>query len=161
MKNKRKVINSICIIIIIALSITSYFLYKKQKEKNEMNNLVTITNQFFDKYAKKGQASYEKLNMTATYTNNETVIVAGDKNEFMSMVYFEVDVDVNGENDDTSSYHKMRIKKGEDGNYKLVEEGNLVTADGLKLVDYSNKKNTKKDLSKIQKTWTQKKLKKH
>lgn len=161
MKNKRKIIiSSICIITIIVLSITLYFLYKKQKEKNEMNNLVTITNQFFDEYAKKGQVSYEKLNMTATYTNNETVIVAGDENEFMGMVYFEVDVDVNGENDHTSSYHKMRIKKGKDGNYKLVEEGNLVTTDGLKLVDYSNKKSTKKDLSKIQKNMDTKEAKK-
>lgn len=153
---KKKIISSICIIFIMILSISAYSLYKKA----EMNNMVTVTNEFFDKYAKKGQESYEKLNMTATYKNNETVIVAGDKNKFVGMVYFEVNVDVNGENDYTSSYHKMKIKKDDNGDYKLVEEGNLVTVDELKLVNYSAKEKEKEDLSKIKKDMDRKEGKK-
>ncbi|MPM75539.1 hypothetical protein SDC9_122532 [bioreactor metagenome] len=148
MKNKKRtiLIIIISIIILMILFVTGYHLYKRY----EMNDLVTITNDFFNEYTKKGEEKYEELNMKAIYKNNETVIVAGDKNEFVGMVYFEVNVDVNGENDYTSSYHTMRIKKDVNGKYKLVEEGNTVNIEGLKLVNYSNNKKEKENLSEIE-----------
>lgn len=158
MKNKKKIIlSAVCIIILMILSIVGYKIYKKY----EMNTLVNIANEFFEDHCKKGEEQYEKMNMKATYKNNETVIVAGDKNEFVAMVYFELNVDVNGENDYTSSYYKMRIKKDEKGKYKLIKEGNDVTVDGLKLVDYSNKQNDNEDLSKIVEDINENENKKH
>ncbi len=123
MRNKRKlIIGIISIIIIIILSIIGYKTYKNY----QINNLVHITEQFFNEYVKKCESSYKEQNMKATYKNNEIVIVAGDKKEFVGMVYYEVDIDVNGEKDYSSSYHKMRIKKDNKGSYKLIEEGNQV-----------------------------------
>ena len=144
MKRKTKIIiTTASIIIIIILATIGNSIYKK----NQMNKLIDVTNNFFNEYVKKGQASYKNKDMDATYTNKETVIVAGDKNEFVGMVYYEVDVNVNGENDYTSSYHEMRFKKDDKGNYKLIEEGNLVDTQGLEIVNYSNKQNEKEDLS--------------
>ena len=96
MRNKRKlIIGIISIIIIIILSIIGYKTYKNY----QINNLVHITEQFFNEYVKKCESSYKEQNMKATYKNNEIVIVAGDKKEFVGMVYYEVDIDVNGEKD--------------------------------------------------------------
>ncbi|MDU6248651.1 MAG: hypothetical protein E6612_06995, partial [Paeniclostridium sordellii] len=106
-KSIKFIITIISIIIMVCLFIVGYSIYKK----HEMDSLIDVTNNFFNEYAKKGEASYEEKGMKAVYTNKETEIVAGDKNEFMAMVYFDVDVNVNGEKDFTSSYHKMRIKK--------------------------------------------------
>ncbi|MGL5327983.1 MAG: WD40/YVTN/BNR-like repeat-containing protein, partial [Peptostreptococcaceae bacterium] len=120
-------------------------------EQNEIGNLINVANDFFNEYTEKGKLSYQEKGMEAVYTNKETVIVAGDKDEFMAMVYFDVDVAVNGENDFTSSYHKMRIKKDNDGSYYLIDEGNMVNREGLEIVNYSNKQKQKEELSEIKK----------
>lgn len=145
MKNKRKLIIGIISIIIIILSIIGYKTYKNY----QINNLIHITEQFFNEYIKKCESSYKEQNMKATYKNNEIVIVAGDKKEFVGMVYYEVDIDVNGEKDYSSSYHKMRIKKDNKGSYKLIEEGNRVNVEGLEVVNYSNKQKERENLSEI------------
>lgn len=134
-KSIKLIIIIISIIIIACLFRVGYTIYKKQ----EMDSLIDVTNNFFNEYIKKGEASYEENGMKAVYTNKETVIVAGDKNEFMAMVYFDVEVDVNGEKDFTSSHYKMRIKKDNNGNYTLIDEGNMVDSNDLKVVNYSNK----------------------
>lgn len=76
-----------------------------------MNKLIDITNKLFEEHVKEGEKSYTKNNMKATYKSTETRIVAGDKNEFVGQVYFEIDIDVKGEKDYTSTERIMRIKK--------------------------------------------------
>lgn len=144
-KSIKLIVIIISIIIIACLFRVGYTIYKKQ----EMDSLIDVTNNFFNEYIKKGEASYEEKEMKAVYTNKETVIVAGDKNEFMAMVYFDVEVDVNDEKDFTSSHYKMRIKKDNNGNYTLIDEGNMVDSNGLKVVNYSNKQKQKEKLSEI------------
>lgn len=157
MKNKRKfIIATISIMIIIISSVIGYKSYKN----NEINNLIDITNEFFNQYAQKGENSYKEQNMKATYRNNETVIVAGDKSEFVGMVYYEVDIDVNGEKDYSSSYHKMRIKKDDKGSYKLIDEGSQVNVEGLELVNYSNKEKERENLSELKEEIDEKEYKK-
>lgn len=156
-KSIKFIITIISIIIIVCLFIVGYSIYKK----HEMDSLIDVTNNFFNEYAKKGEASYEEKGMKAVYTNKETEIVAGDKNEFMAMVYFDVDVNVNGEKDFTSSYHKMRIKKDNNGNYTLIDEGNMVDRDGLEIVNYSNKQKQKDNLSEIKEEIDKNEIKKN
>lgn len=146
-KNIKLIIITISIIILACLLNFTYKMYKKQ----EMDNLIDVTNTFFNEYIKKGKSSYEEKGMKAVYTNKETVIVAGDKNEFMSMVYFDVDISVNGKKDFTSSYHKMRIKKDSNGNYVLIDEGNMVDRQNLSIVNYSNKQKQNEELTEINK----------
>lgn len=154
-KSIKFIITIISIIIMVCLFIVGYSIYKK----HEMDSLIDVTNNFFNEYAKKGEASYEEKGMKAVYTNKETEIVAGDKNEFMAMVYF--DVNVNGEKDFTSSYHKMRIKKDNNGNYTLIDEGNMVDRDGLEIVNYSNKQKQKDNLSEIKEEIDKNEIKKN
>ncbi|MBO3444920.1 hypothetical protein [Clostridium sp. CCUG 7971] len=145
MNNKKKfIIIGIIIFTVILVSIPLYSTYKK----SQMNKLIDITNKFFEEYVKKGKESYAKDNMNATYKATEIKIVAGDKNEFVGQVYFEIDIDVNGERDYTSTERTMRIKKMDKDEYKVVDEGNSVTIDGLKSVNYSNKDKDKELLNK-------------
>ena len=157
MKNKKKIILSIVLIIVlIGASIIGYKSYKKY----EMKKLVDITRDCFNEYIKKNEEKYHKLNMKAKYKDNEIVILAGDKKEFVGMVYFELNVDVNGENDYTSSYHTMRIKRNDSGDYEVIAENNEATVDGLKLVNYSNKESERDELNKIQEDINKKEAKK-
>lgn len=147
MNNKRKIIIAISsLLIILVSSIPLYSIYKKQ----QINKLIEITNDLFKEYIQKQEDNYKNMNMTATYKPTETVIVAGDKNEFIGQVYFELNVDVNGENDYTSAEHKMRIKKISNNEYKVIQEGVDVTNENLEIVNYSNKDTKKIDKTKAE-----------
>ncbi|WP_042274599.1 hypothetical protein [[Clostridium] dakarense] len=143
-KKKRFIIMGIIIFAVILISIPLYFNYQKK----QMNKLIDITNKFFEEYVKESKESYTKNNMNATYKPTEIIIIAGDKNEFLAKVYFEIDIDVDGERDYTSTERTMRIKKNDNNEYKIVDEGNSATIDGLKLVNYSNKDKDKELLNK-------------
>lgn len=142
MNNKRKIIITISsLLIILIVSVPLYSMYKKQ----EINKLIEITNDLFKEYTQKQEEDYKNMNMKATYKPTETVILAGDKNEFIGQVFFELNVDVNGENDYTSAEHKMRIKKMNNNEYNVIQEGVDVTNENLEIINYSNKDTKKAD----------------
>ncbi|RDY26271.1 exo-alpha-sialidase [Romboutsia weinsteinii] len=142
MKSKKRIIISTLIIIgIILISLPLYSAYKE----NQMKKLVEVTNHMFETYIKKGEQTYASQNMKAKYTPTETVLIAGDSKEFVALVYFELNVDVNGENDYTSAVHTMRIKKINKNDYKIIAEGDEASTKNLKLLNYSNKNNEELD----------------
>lgn len=142
MNNKKKIlIGTISIVTLLALSIFLYPIYKD----NQMKKLITISDNFFNDYIKKGEQSYLSKNMTAKYNPTQTIIVAGDSNEFVSLTFFEVNIDVNGEKDFVSSEHKMRIKKVKSNEYEIISQGRDVTTENLEFVYYSSKDNDKID----------------
>ncbi len=147
MKNIKKTIPILIFVtLMVVLSMLGYGIYRIY----EMNKLINITNHFFEEYAKKSEKKYENQNMKAKFVNNETSIISGNKNEFIGMVFYEINIDVNGEKDYVSDYIKMRIKKDKSKGYKLIEEGKNLNSNGLQMVNYSNKNNTR-NLKKIKK----------
>lgn len=142
MKSKKRIIISTLIIIgIIVISLPLYSSYKE----NQMKKLIEVTNNMFETYIKKGEQTYASQNMKAKYTPTETVLIAGDSKEFVALVYFELNVDVNGENDYTSAVHTMRIKKINKNDYKIIAEGDEASTENLESLNYSNKNNEELD----------------
>ena len=140
--NRKQKVAILLVLILILAGVILYPFYKK----TQMNKLVGISNEFFKEYIKENEEFYNSKNMGAIYNPKETVIIAGDSKEFVSQVFFELIVEANGESEDTSGQYKMRIKKV-NGQYELIDSGNLVSSDGLSLVNYSSQEKEKEDIN--------------
>ena len=140
--NRKQKLAILLVLVLILVGVTLYPFYKK----TQMNKLIGISNEFFKEYIKENEEFYNSKNMGVIYNPKETVIIAGDSKEFVSQVFFELIVEGNGESEDTSGQYKMRIKKV-NGQYELIDSGNLVSSDGLSLVNYSSQEKEKEDIN--------------
>lgn len=138
MNSKKKIIISVLsLITIIILSILLYPIYNKI----QLKRLIEVSNTLFEEYIEKGEKSYLNKNMKAEYKPTETVIVAGNNKEFVSQIFYEVNIDVDGEKDFVSSQHTMKIKKVKHNEYEVVEEGKDVSIENLNFLYFSSKNN--------------------
>lgn len=144
MKRKPIIISGICLVLAL-IAVGIFFLNKSMNEK-KIAYMISIANKMYKDYQKELLSEPGKEGLTSTYTITNTVIKAGDENEFVAVVYSTMTASQAGDSETVKFVWPMRIKKNSSGKYVTIGQGPHVTEKGLKIID-----NTKVQAKKVSK----------